>query len=160
MIHVTFTAMGTGIDAWCPDRESAAELQNWFEDVESVCSRFRPESELSRVNRSAADEVVVSSLLAEVMSAADRLRSLTDGLVDVGVGTGVSRWGYDRSFDEGLGLDEVPSPVPCPEWSLDGRRLGRSPGTTIDLGGVAKGWSCDRASNADWRPWCPPGETS
>ncbi|MET0566712.1 MAG: FAD:protein FMN transferase [Acidimicrobiia bacterium] len=145
MIHVTFAAMGTGIDAWCPDPESAAGLRDWFEEVETVCSRFRPDSELSRVNRSAADEVVVSSLLAEVMTAADRMRSLTDGLVDVGVGAGVSDWGYDKSFEEGLGLDEVPWLVPFPYWSLDGRRLARSPGTAIDLGGVAKGWSCDRA---------------
>jgi thiamine biosynthesis lipoprotein len=113
--------------------------------VETVCSRFRPDSELNRVNRAAADEVVVSSLLAEVMTAADHIRSLTDGLVDVGVGAGVFDWGYETSFDEGLGLDEVPSAVPFPDWSLDGRRLARSPGTAIDLGGVAKGWSCDRA---------------
>ena len=145
MIHVTFPAMGTGIDAWCPEPESAAELRNWFEEVESVCSRFLPNSELSRLNRSALGEVVVSSLFAEVMTAADRLRSLTDGLVDVGVGGSVSDWGYDRSFDEVLGLEEVPAPVPFPHWSLEGRRLTRSSGTTIDLGGVAKGWSCDRA---------------
>ena len=145
MIHVTFPAMGTGIDAWCPDPESAAGLRNWFEEVESVCSRFRPDSELSRVNRSAHGEVVVSGLFAEVINAADRLRSLTDGLVDVGLGGSVSDWGYDRSFDEGLGLEEVPTPVPFPQWSLEGRRLARSSGTTIDLGGVAKGWSCDRA---------------
>ena len=145
MIQITFPAMGTGVDAWCPDPESAAELRNWFEEVESVCSRFRPDSELSRANRSAHGEVVVSGLLSEVLADADRLRSLTDGLVDVGVGMGVSEWGYDRSFDDGLGLEEVPSSVPFPRWTLDGRRLARSSGTSIDLGGVAKGWSCDRA---------------
>jgi FAD:protein FMN transferase len=145
MTHVTFAAMGTGIDAWCRGPESAAKLRNWFEDVEAVCSRFRPDSELSRVNRSAAGDVMVSSLLAEVMTAADRMRALTGGLVDVGVGAGVSEWGYDRSFGEGLGLDAVPGPIPFPDWSLNGRRLNRSKGTTIDLGGVAKGWSCDRA---------------
>ncbi|MET0695875.1 MAG: FAD:protein FMN transferase [Acidimicrobiia bacterium] len=145
MIHLTFPAMGTGIDAWCPDPESAAGLRNWFEEVESVCSRFLPDSELSRVNRSALGEVVVSSLFAEVMTAADRLRSLTDGLVDVGVGGRVSDWGYDRSFDEVLGLEEGPMPPPLPHWSLEGRRLTRSSGTTVDLGGVAKGWSCDQA---------------
>jgi len=145
MIHVTFAAMGTGIDAWCLDPESAAGLRDWFEEVEAVCSRFRPDSELSRMNRSTAADVVVSRLLAEMMTAADRMRSLTDGLVEVGVGAGVSDWGYDKSFEEGLGLDEVPSLVPFPHWSLDGRRLTRSPGTVIDLGGVAKGWSCDRA---------------
>jgi FAD:protein FMN transferase len=145
MIDITFAAMGTGIDAWCPSPESADELRRWFEDVEEVCSRFRPGSELSRVNRSRASQVVVSDLLADVMSAADRIRSLTDGLVDAGVGASVTAWGYDRSFDQGLGIDAVPGPIPAPQWALSGRRLSRSPGTSFDLGGVAKGWTCDRA---------------
>ncbi|MGH8947695.1 MAG: FAD:protein FMN transferase [Acidimicrobiia bacterium] len=143
MIHVNFPAMGTGIDAWCPDPESAHGLRVWFEEVEAVCSRFRPDSELSRVNDETG-EVVVSGLLAEAIAAADRMRSLTDGLVDAGVGAGVSGWGYDRSFDEGLGLDIAPPGIPSPKWALTGRRLTRSPGTAIDLGGVAKGWTCDR----------------
>ena len=145
MINVTFAAMGTGVDAWCRDPESADGLRGWFEEVEDVCSRFRPGSELSRVNRSPAGEVVVSDLLAEVLTAADWMRSVTGGLVDAGVGAGVSGWGYDKSFDEGLGLDAAPSHIPSPSWSLTGRRLSRSPGTHIDLGGVAKGWACDRA---------------
>ena len=61
MIDITFPAMGTGIDAWCPDPESAAGLRRWFEEVETVCSRFRPGSELSRMNRSADGQVVVSA---------------------------------------------------------------------------------------------------
>jgi len=145
VIHVTFAAMGTGVDAWCPDPESAEGLRAGFEEVEDVCSRFRPGSELSRVNRSASGEVVVSDLLADVLTAADWMRSFTGGLVDAGVGAGVSGWGYDKSFDEGLGLDAAPSHIPSPSWSLTGRRLTRSPGTNIDLGGVAKGWTCDRA---------------
>ena len=145
MIEITFAAMGTGVDALCPSPESADGLRRWFEEVEEVCSRFRPGSELSRVNRSPASPVVVSDLLADVMAAADRIRAMTDGLVDAGVGAGVTTWGYDRSFDEGLGLDAVPNPVPSGEWGLSGRRLFRWPGTSIDLGGVAKGWTCDRA---------------
>jgi len=145
MIDVAFAAMGTGIDAWCPNPECAGGLRRWFEEIEEVCSRFRPSSELSRVNRSSASPVVVSDLLADVMSAADRIRSLTDGLVDAGVGASVTAWGYDRSFDQGLGLHAVPAPVSAPDWALSGRRLSRSPSTSLDLGGVAKGWTCDRA---------------
>jgi FAD:protein FMN transferase len=145
MINITFPAMGTGVEAWCPDPETASGLRTWFEDVEATCSRFRPESELSRVNRSPGGDVVVSGLFAEVMAAADRVRALTGGLVDAGVGAGVVEWGYDRSFEHVLGLDEAPVPSPSPDWSLDGRRLTRGAGTLFDLGGVAKGWACDRA---------------
>jgi FAD:protein FMN transferase len=145
MIHVAFRAMGTGVDAWCGDTKSADRLRAWFDEVEDVCSRFRPDSELSRMNRSRSGGVVVSDLLAGVMTAADRMRAMTGGLVDVGVGGSVSGWGYDRSFEEGIGLDATPSLAPHPRWALEGRRLFRSAGTSIDVGGVAKGWTCDRA---------------
>ena len=145
MIQVSFEAMGTGVEAWCPDQAAAVALRAWFEEVESVCSRFRPDSELSRVNRSGGGEVVVSKMFAEVMEAADRARSLTGGLVDAGVGSAVAGWGYDRTFSLVRGIDEPPSTSPAPEWTLDSRRLVWAAHTRFDLGGIAKGWSCDRA---------------
>jgi thiamine biosynthesis lipoprotein len=145
MSRVSFAAMGTGIDAWCDDADGVAEVRAWFEDVEAVCSRFRPDSELSRVNRAQSATVTLSGMLADVMHAADRARLITDGLVDVGVGAGVIEWGYDRSFEQVRDLDVAPQPLARPGWSIEGRQLTRDPGTSIDLGGVAKGWSCDRA---------------
>ena len=70
---------------------------------------------------------------------------LTDGLVDVGVGGAVKAWGYDRTFAEVSDMDESPQPVVPGNWQIKGRVLTRSPRTEIDLGGVAKGWTCDRA---------------
>ncbi len=145
MIRLAFKAMGTGVEAWCPDETAAGELRTWFEEVESVCSRFRSDSELTRVNRSTAGTVVLSGMLAQVMTAADRARRLTEGLVDVGVGAGVSGWGYDRSFELVEGLDQLPDRRPIPDWSLDSRRLTRSADTELDLGGIAKGWASDQA---------------
>lgn len=145
MTQVTFRAMGTGVEAWCPDGTSAAVLRDWFEQVEATCSRFRPDSELSRANSSPDGEIVISRLLAEVMHAADRARTLTDGLVDVGVGAAVTGWGYDRTFEQVRDIDRPPRPIPAPEWELRSRRLVRPPQTRLDLGGIAKGWACDRA---------------
>jgi thiamine biosynthesis lipoprotein len=145
VIQVTFKAMGTGVEAWCPDKASAARLRAWFEDVEAVCSRFRPDSELSRVNCSPGGEVVISELFAQVMRAADRARRLTDGLVDAGVGSAVTGWGYDRTFELVHGLDQPPLQSSAPKWALQSRRLIRSPHTRFDLGGIAKGWVCDGA---------------
>jgi thiamine biosynthesis lipoprotein len=145
MNRVSFTAMGTGIDAWCDRADGATEVRAWFEDVESVCSRFRPDSELTRVNEAQIGTVVLSDMLTEVMCAADRARSISDGLVDVGVGAGVIEWGYDRSFEEVGDLDTTPQHIARPAWSIEGRQLARHSGTSIDLGGVAKGWACDRA---------------
>jgi thiamine biosynthesis lipoprotein len=144
MIYLTFRAMGTGVETWCRDQDAASELRARFEEVESVCSRFRPDSELSRINAAGAGGLIVSELLAEVMTAASRARDLTDGLVDVGVGSGVIDWGYDDSFELVTRLDRTPAPGTPPEWSLHGRSLWRSANTRIDLGGIAKGWTSDR----------------
>jgi thiamine biosynthesis lipoprotein len=145
MNRVSFAAMGTGIDAWCDDADGAAQVRGWFEEVESVCSRFRPDSELSRVNRAQSGTVTLSGMLADVLQAADSARTLTDGLVDVGVGAGVIHWGYDRTFEQVRDLGVAPQHIARPGWSIVGRRLTRDRGTSIDLGGVAKGWACDQA---------------
>jgi thiamine biosynthesis lipoprotein len=84
-------------------------------------------------------------MLAEVMQAADRARSLTEGLVDAGVGAGVIEWGYDRSFERVRDLEVEPERAVRPSWAISDRALTRAAGTRIDLGGVAKGWASDRA---------------
>lgn len=144
MSQFRFTAMGTDIEVWgCGDRSQM--VVDWFEQVESAASRFRPESELSAINRDGGSATSLSSILADVMRAADRARRISDGLVDVGVGGAVRAWGYERTFAEVSDLGGAPQPVAAGDWGIHGRVLTRSPGTQIDLGGVAKGWTCDRA---------------
>jgi FAD:protein FMN transferase len=145
MILTVFTAMGTGVEAWCPDETAVGRLRDWFEEVESACSRFRPDSELTRINQSSSDRAVVSELLGDALEAAVRARTLTGGLVDAGVGSAVSGWGYDRSFELVEDRVSVPATIPGPEWSLESRHLTRASGVRFDLGGIAKGWACDRA---------------
>ena len=65
-----------------------------FAEVEEVCSRFLPGSELSIIN--SGSQIMrhrLSPLLAEGDPAADVARSLTEGLVDIGVGSAVTAWG-------------------------------------------------------------------
>jgi thiamine biosynthesis lipoprotein len=144
MIHTSFNAMGTDVEAWCIE-DSGRQLRDWFEEVEQACSRFRLDSELSLVNAANDHSVILSELLAHVVRAGDRARELTGGLVDIGVGAGVVDWGYDRTFDLVRPLDHRPPRSPDPRWSLDSGILTRSPRTLLDLGGIAKGWACDQA---------------
>ena len=60
MIHITFKAMGTDVEAWCPD-DRGQELRDWFEEVEQACSRFRLDSELSLINASSDHSVTLPS---------------------------------------------------------------------------------------------------
>ncbi len=116
-----------------------------FERIEHTCSRFRATSELSRINATSAPAVEVSSTMWAVLEHAIEARKRTNGLVDVGVGAAVCDWGYDRTFFEVTDLDEPPIAIRRSRWAMADGRLHRSPGVRIDLGGLAKGWTCDLA---------------
>ena len=150
MLQQHFRAMGTEVMVLADGADGLDEARAVFEQVEACCSRFRPQSELSRANADEADAVRVSPLLAGALEAASRARSLTGGLVDAAVGQAVRAWGYDRTFAEVHDLEAGPSflPEPPSRWEIVGEALRRSPGTLLDLGGVAKGWTCDRAVEA------------
>ena len=142
-----FRAMGTVVDVTAATEEAITETRRIFESVEATCSRFLPESELSQVNNAEGAEVSLSPTMAAVMGAADAVRMISHGLVDAGMGRAVQSWGYDRTFEAvGDRPNRVaPRVLPKPEWSLRGSVLMRSHGTKIDLGGIAKGWTCDLA---------------
>ena len=142
--------MGTTVSVVAPDDRGAAATRRWFERVEQICSRFRPDSELSRVNASPPGVIEVSPLLADVLGTAHELRAMTDGAVDVAMGAHIADWGYDRTFDDVGDVALAPAWRPKPNWSITGRRLERDPATLLDLGGVAKGWAADGAVEQGW----------
>src|SRR5215469_5939019 len=68
--------------------------------VDIACSRFRPDSELSRLNESHGAVTHVSELFAELIAEALRAAELTDGDVDPTCGQALVDAGYDRDFGE------------------------------------------------------------
>lgn len=143
MSRIAFPAMGTTVEAWVDDEASA--LVDWFEEVERVCSRFIETSELFAINQAVPGTMPISDLMQDVLQAALGVRSATSGLVDIGVGAAVADWGYDRTYADLRPLDAEPEAVPEPGWSLGRATVTVSSGTSLDLGGVAKGWTCDQA---------------
>lgn len=144
MTRYEFRAMGTRIEGWS-DSLTQERLGGWFEHVEQACSRFRPDSDLSRLNRDASPVAAVDGVLHQVIQAGARAFELSGGVVDIGVGSAVDAWGYDRSFETIADLEHAPRPVTPAAWHLDGRLLHRTPEVRLDLGGIAKGWASDRA---------------
>ncbi len=120
-----------------------------------AASRFREDSELSRVNREAGREVRISSLLAQAIGAGLRGARLTDGAVDPTVGIAVRLAGYDRDF-AALPPDGSPinlSVTRVPGWQAiqfdEGARVVLVPtGVEIDLGATAKALAADLAAAA------------
>ena len=164
----TFRAMGTHVTLLGPaDGNPVAfarathRVRTRFEREESRFSRFRADSELTRVNARAGQPTLVSGAFADLVSFALDAAGRTSGRFDPTVLDAMVAAGYDRDFDEVLaGARAILHPTrPCGRWKdvvLDGRALTLPPGTGLDLGGVAKGWAVDRAATdalGEGLPW-------
>jgi thiamine biosynthesis lipoprotein len=123
--------------------------------VDLAASRFREDSELSRLNSNPDREVVVSHLLARLIAAALRGARLTGGAVDPTVGSAMKLAGYDADFAnvaaDGLALDLVVTRVPgwqAIEFHEASRTIRVPRGVEIDLGATAKALASDLAAAA------------
>jgi FAD:protein FMN transferase len=122
--------------------------------ADAACSRFRADSELVLLNRSAGSAVRVGRRLFEAVRVALDVAALTGGLVDPTVGATLRLAGYDRTFAEIRlrdGRTVRPSFAPVPGWTsvvLDPRRRTiRIPqGVELDLGATAKALIADEAA--------------
>ncbi|MGW2618971.1 FAD:protein FMN transferase [Streptomyces sp. NPDC001500] len=155
--RAVFPALGTTavLLVTDPGALSTAEevLRSELAAVDLTCSRFRPDSELTRVNLNAGARTTVSAHFAEALQAALRAARLTAGAVDPTVGSAVIALGYDRTFASVRPDDARPVPVgrPAAGWqriAFDARtrRLRMPPHTRLDLGATAKALTSDRAA--------------
>lgn len=147
-VLVALEAVGTIATA------SLEGLRASFAVWERILSRFRPDSDLSMLNRAPGDWLIVTPVLAETLDLALRGAAATDGLVTPVVLEALERAGYDRDF---AALAEGTPPAPpsprapsCEDWRtihVEATRglVVRPAGLRLDLGGVAKGWAADRA---------------
>jgi len=131
--------------------DARAEVERELAAIDAACSRFREDSELTRVNRAGGRPVAVGPLLLEAVETALRVAAATGGDVDPTVGRALRLAGYDRDYAE---LRPSRSPlraVAVAGWrtvTVD-RRAGavRVPaGVALDLGASAKALAADRAA--------------
>ncbi|WP_020661633.1 FAD:protein FMN transferase [Amycolatopsis benzoatilytica] len=129
---------------------ATALLRTRLAELDQACSRFRTDSEISALHRSAGREVRVSPLLADALSAALRASWLTGGLVDPTVGGSMAALGYDRDFASVADGPEL-SPVPAPGthrvlFDPATRTVVLLRGVFLDLGATAKAFAADRTA--------------
>jgi FAD:protein FMN transferase len=167
MIKVEFQAMGCRMLAFLDNEEPVAyrvlqQVPGWFEEWEQALSRFRPDSDLSRLNETSGGAVKVGLILWEVVKLSLETARWTGGLVVPSVLNSLVQAGYNRSFDlirpsgsmfpqtmtstifledlkENAGdwkyilLDESHHTIALPD------------GIKLDLGGIGKGWAAQQA---------------
>jgi thiamine biosynthesis lipoprotein len=119
-----------------------------FEERDAIFSRFRPDSELVRVNSAPGTFVAASPELLRAVRAALAAARATGGLVEPTLGAAVEAAGYDDDFAV-LAGDGPLAPVPAAsDWRAiraGGRLLERPAGTVLDLNGVVKAMAVDDA---------------
>jgi thiamine biosynthesis lipoprotein len=124
------------------------EVRAEIDAVDHALSRFRDDSELTRLNRLAGTGrvVEVSWRLRRALAAVDRAGRLTGGRFDAGVLGALERIG-----EHGADLDGGRERDPLPASGSADRPISRAhvPPLPVDLGGIGKGlalrWARDRA---------------
>ena len=133
--------------------ESALAALDLVEALEDQMTVYREHSEISRLNRTAADRpVIVERRLLSLLQQALELHRATEGAFDITAGPLSKIWGFYRR------AGRVPSPAELEEarqrvgshWvKLDsdaGTVQFLRPGLEINLGAIGKGYALDRCA--------------
>lgn len=154
-----FQALGTGVRVLTTSaatlKAARTQVARELAAIDQTCSRFREDSEISRLQRAGGREVPISPLLTQALAASLRAGRMTEGAVDPTVGGAMRRIGYDRDFAQ-VARDGGPVQVvveSVPGWRLieldEQRSRVRIPaGLELDLGSTAKALAADRAAGA------------
>jgi thiamine biosynthesis lipoprotein len=155
-----FRSMGTSVSLIADGRSPAEAFERAARHVEMVFaredlrfSRFRGDSELTRVNARAGRWTKVSSGFATLLAYSLDAAARSGGLFDPTVLPSLIAAGYDRDFDELIAgaRDALHPSEPCGRWpeiELDGDLVRLPVGVGLDFGGIAKGWTVDLAARA------------
>lgn len=165
----TFDALGTRCRVIVESRaggpdpgEAVVAVRRLLDEAERRLSRFRPDSDLSRLNAEPDEVVPVVPLVADALASAVDAAVRTGGLLDPTVLPALVAGGYAESRrgvpPVGLlaALRDAPprrpaGPAAERRWAdvRVSRRDGtvrRPPGVRLDVGATAKGWLADRCA--------------
>lgn len=157
----SWTGLGCRIDLMVTDADdlavARAAVDLVIEEIDRTLSRFREDSELSRLNRAAETAVAVSPLFARALRVALDAADWTDGLVDPTIGQHLLDLGYDRTFSlvplVGSQLTVTGRPTTSYrsvriDGDDDAATVHRPDGIRLDLGATGKGLAADLAADA------------
>ncbi|HEY3832259.1 MAG TPA: FAD:protein FMN transferase [Acidimicrobiia bacterium] len=157
--RVEFHALGTGCVVVTSDAAAVSlahhAVVEELAQIDASCSRFRPDSDLERVNDNPGRAIGVSTCLLDALDIAMRAARITSGDLDPTIGSALIMLGYDRDF-AALGGTAAAGRIRVGRvrgWQsihVD-RRSGTVSvpvGIRLDLGATAKAWAADRSASA------------
>jgi len=139
--------MGTIVEVVSSDAQAAELVFSEIARIENLLSRYKEESEISRLNSQGRIEASPETLY--LFERSGEFWQATQGAFDITVGPLLARWGfYARGFripdDSGIeearrliGFDKIKISDNIIEFEKEGMQ--------VDLGGIAKGYAVDSA---------------
>ena len=126
--------------------------------LDGLLSRTKPNSDISRLNAGAGNDVEVDTSTGTLLAEAAFIGDMTGGALDVTIAPVMDAWGFGAatSFQESefrvptqAELDALLPLVDSGKLHVNGHALGRlarldEPGMAVDLGAVAKGYAADQ----------------
>lgn len=150
---VTIQVVGHGeTPAAAADRDATIDrATEWFQRVESSCSRFEEQSELRQLCAHVGTPVVVSEMLFEAVRFALAVASETNGAFDPTVGGVMEVRGFNREHRSGIATSSAGAAATGGSFrdvrtDVTTRTITIMRPLTLDLGAVAKGLAIDLAA--------------
>ena len=144
--HVIVTASSAGLA-----RRLTAAARNRIDAFERLWSRFLPESEVSRLNRTST-WVDLSDPTIELLEKSTAAQNVTGGRFDPFLLTSLEALGYDRSVELVAASPSDSTAIAIrlsrkgSGWERDGRSVRRTGDRRFDPGGIGKGLAADLVS--------------
>lgn len=117
--------------------------------LESLLSRTDSESVASQLNNAGGLGISVGEEVGGLLAAAEEYSLATGGAFDITIAPVVSAWGFTEEENRVPSQEELDGLLALvgPEHvTLDADAAALTPGTQIDLGGIAKGYASDRVA--------------
>ncbi len=150
--------MGTFVSISVYDKDVPQKEKEWaikrafavIDSVDTLASRQRPNSELSRINRVAAERPVeISPLLFHIVRLGLRVARQTDGVFDPTVAPLLDLWGFTTDSMRVPPAAAIQKTLPRVDYRMvqidSPRVVFDHPQMGIDFGGIAKGTAIDLA---------------
>jgi len=139
------------VDRGHPDQARAAVEKAYaeLERIDALMSEWKPESPISQVNAAAGQHPVeVPAELRELLQRSIAYSKITEGTFDItwrGMG---NIWHFDDAFipPAKQAVAAAKARVDYRKVAIDGNRVFLPAGMNIGLGGIAKGYAVDRAT--------------
>lgn len=147
--------MGTVMEIVAQDEKAIDAAFKEIEHIDDLMSSYKPESEISRLNKDG--QVKASPETLAVVKASKKLYRLSDGAFDITVGPLVKLWNVKGNMQKDASLIRIPGEGKIKEAlsyvgtnfiDMDEKnsiiRL-KKKGVVLDLGSIAAGYAVDRA---------------